>query len=145
MKVLEPHYITLEQAKWLKEIEFRESCNQYYTKGTNLKSYELSTCQTFSWIWKEMSGNRYNKHDVFLAPEQHQVIEWLRVNYNIHVTYDVGILGYYGLVKTRNKSGAFYLPKWVNEQENPLSSPQEAYSTAFDYIKRNLTKGGENE
>ena len=46
----------------------------------------------------------------------------------------MGLTGYYGLIKYRHTKGSGYLSKWVNEQENPFESPQEAYSAAFDYI-----------
>ena len=72
-----------------------------------------------------------------MQPEQWQVVEWLRVNHDIHVTYDVGMTGYYGLIKYREAEKLLYLSKWINEQENPLRSPQEAYSAAFDYIFNN--------
>jgi hypothetical protein len=116
---IEPHYVDFNTAKWLKEKGFDEYCEgwAYLDENCMAMQYDFKTCVKM--------------------PEQWQVIEWLRINHDIHVTYDIGLTGCYGLIQYRHSKGSLYLSKWVNEQENPFSSPQEAYSAAFDYIKDN--------
>jgi len=122
---IEPTYVTFEQAKLLKGKGFDVKCKLYYSSNSIRFITEVET--------------NFNSVDIICsAPEQWQVVEWLRVKYNVHVTYDVGLIGYYGLIKHRHSNGSLYLSKWVNEQENPFNSPQEAYSAAFDYILKKL-------
>jgi hypothetical protein len=122
---IKPTYVTFEQAKLLFD-----------------KSFPRATEDTAVYILSDSSRvyslNAIKEGLFYHAPEQHQVVEWLRVNHDIHITYDIGLTGYYGLIKYRHSKGSLYLSKWVNEQENPFKSPQEAYSAAFDYVLNNL-------
>jgi hypothetical protein len=72
-------------------------------------------------------------------PEQWQVVEWLRVNHGIWI--EVG----YGF----NPSGFYWLITLIKEKKSKhsendafqpsFSSPQEAYSAAFDYIRHKMS------
>jgi hypothetical protein len=108
---IKPHYVDFNISKLLKEKGFEDIQIDY---GLNQM---LNNCK---------------------PPEQWQVCEWLRINHDIHVTYDIGLTGYYALIKYRHTKSSLYLSKWVNEQSNPFNSPQEAYSAAINYVLENL-------
>ena len=122
MNNIEPKYVTFEQAKWLKEIGFDENCknvvenNEFFIhNGFDTKNSEIiqSACT---------------------IPEQWQVIEWLRVNFGIWVVVNLdsvhlkGIMYFANIVKFGKHHKSEYKTIFYN-------TPQEAYSTAFDYIK----------
>ena len=130
---IEPTYVTFEQSKWLKEKGFDEECNMFYTKPNSKmfgvdehgRYYPIKSKPKELWI----VGNvvTLNLKNVFLAPEQHQVIEWLRVNHGIWIySYNNGN-SWIGSIQKTNGSIVRIIPANVN--------PQEAYSAAFDYIK----------
>ena len=133
---IKPTYCTFEQAKLLKEKGFKQNEMPSYLlvsyDKTNVSNINPDNLQIGDWIGYYVPGKTVN------APEQWQVCEWLRVKHDIHVTYDVGLNGYYGLIKYRHSNSSVYLSKWTNEQENPLNSPQEAISASIDYILINF-------
>jgi phage pi2 protein 07 len=112
-QTLERNYITLNQAKLLKEKGFESIKIDY---GLN-----------------QMLNNSN-------PPEQWQVVEWLRVNHGIWVYVDTHEFGkwcfnYKKIEPTEeypniNVNGAFSV--------EDFNSPQEAYSEAFDYVLNNL-------
>lgn len=68
----------------------------------------------------------------YLAPEQWQVVEWLRINHDIwiNVFQNLGFVSFSALIyKQGNVIGN------INEEFN---SPQEVYSVAFDHIINQL-------
>ena len=123
---IKPTYVTFEQAKLLKEKGFNVKVKPFY-----------NGLQNNEFVISDIIQTNNNLPKWYPAPEQWVVVEWLRLNHDIHITYDVGLSGYYGLIKYRHSNGSLYLSRWTNEQENPLNSPQEATSAAIDYI---LTK-----
>ncbi len=122
---IKPTYISFEQAKWLKEKGFDEKTWSYYYDG------ELHHGVLDDGEVKWNSDSDYSSHKCQAAPEQHIVIEWLRVNHNIHVQPEKRFHkeGYYvGKIHISNSS-------YANPFSKPFNSPQEAYSAAFNYIK----------
>lgn len=159
MKKLEPKYVTSEQARLLKEKGFNIPTNHYYfedaefrenfiqdTYGYKGDEYEVYLSEfnenwNDDWVTKK-SGDRCfgcskNKgyFETFSAPEQWQVVEWLRVNHSIWVSIKVGymnrkIIGYRSLIFTETLGECY--------DSVLYDTPQEAYSTAFDYILEKL-------
>ena len=78
MNTLEPTYVTFEQAKWLKEKGYK-SKSRYYDGSGKLVSVP------------NISGNDYRHTNNYMqrfrweAPEQWEVVEWLRINHNLWV------------------------------------------------------------
>ena len=65
-------------------------------------------------------------------PEQWEVVEWLRVNHGIWV-----FVGADAFNKKKFWGSVLNLTTDKNKQTRFCSTPQEAYSAAFDYIKDN--------
>jgi len=116
---MERIFVTFEQAKLLKGKGFDVKCKLYYSSN----SYRFIT---------EIETN-FNSVDIICsAPEQWQVIEWLRINYGIWIGVELyhnmdGKL-FSSFIQTNNKKQSF----------NGNKTPQEAYSVAFDYILKEL-------
>jgi hypothetical protein len=129
MKTVEPTYVTFEQAKWLFENGFdSDYCNHCYDTNKKLKRASV----TNKWIKED--GGYYNTTNLLIAPEQHQVVQWLRVNHGIWVySYTNGKIWYACIQHTFGDM--VELPSRLGEHK----SPQEAYSAVFDYIRFNLT------
>jgi hypothetical protein len=108
---IEPHHVTFEQAKWLKQKGFRNNI-----KG-GLR-YEMDGSTSTNGFW-DYNISKY---------EQWQVVEWLRVNHGIWVA----ILEY-----SINDKGVFYESVVKGMTFSGYNSPKEAYSAAFDYIRLN--------
>jgi hypothetical protein len=128
---IEPTYVTFEQAKWLKEKGFNKNivqveCHQGYDfrgDGTHL-----------------VKNGRHIQHNLFYsAPEQHQVVEFLRINHGIWI--EVRHIKTFGVNR-------FHLIIWKYGEEDyhtihcdngvgyeVWDTPQAAYNAAFDYIK----------
>jgi hypothetical protein len=125
MNNIEPKYSTFEQAKWLKE------------KGFNLPTLN----------WYHRGNKKFNTNDLlfsmnkltdnYSAPEQWQVVEFLRINHGIWVS--PGIITLNGVVKwfPRYFKFASTLLEISEDIDGNFDTPQEAYSAAFDYIKDN--------
>jgi hypothetical protein len=75
------------------------------------------------------------------APEQWQVIEWLRINHGIWVSvkiikwnYEKDIIKFnYNICKLNSNN-----PSNIIDFQYNFDTPQAAYSAAFDYILTNL-------
>jgi hypothetical protein len=130
---IKPAHVTFEQAKWLKEKGFDEECKYYY----DIEFKEL----TFHIGYVGDVYKNSELTDEISAPEQHQVVEWLRVNHGIWVSVGVGNLfhrdKFFILIKKYNID-RWELTPLENERHSPYDTPQEAYSAAFDYILNNL-------
>ena len=158
MQEIKPAYVTFEQAKELKSKGFKLETNCYYFEDNEFRQYKI--VDTYGYYGDEYTvelGELYkNWNDAFLqkkngdrcfgcskgegyfetfsAPEQWQVVEWLRVNYGIWVNVRVDLLRRW-----------FFELQNLNKEDThitlnvPLrfSSSQEAYSAAFNYILRN--------
>jgi len=108
-------YISFEQAKWL---DNKIKSKKVYDNGIlkNKPSFSLGHISDYR--------GRY-----VYAPEQWQVVEWLRVNYNIWISVDYSEDDNYFIYGIRTKSKDYF--------DDGFNSPQKAYSAAFDYIKDN--------
>jgi hypothetical protein len=119
MKKIKPINNDFEQAKWLHGKGFDETCNK-------LHHFNGSDC--ISMI------NKNSENFGFSAPEQWQVVEWLRINHGIWVQ----VVSRNGMSKMRFE---FEITRfeWYNyvSELTTYDSPQAAYSAAFDYIKNN--------
>ena len=121
---IKPTYVTFEQAKL------------FLTKGIRCE-----TNKSYVYRFKEHEDKGYNPSltDKPLlcdipAPEQWQVVEWLRVNHGIWVSVD--------MVYEVTQTGFWYSIRQSKEDDmaigsNEYPTPQQAYSAAFDYIKNN--------
>jgi hypothetical protein len=118
---IKPAYVTIEQAKLLKEKGFDVSVIKYWNGIGNYydsKSY-------FNW----------NETDKLISiPEQWQVIEWLRINHGIWI-----------YAKTARTMNEFIWcidsskDTFMHEVETKYyPTPQEAYSEAITYCLTNL-------
>jgi len=120
---IKPTYITFEQAKWLKEKGFNQRTKMVwlYSLGKQyLREVHLSL---------ELNDAEYN------APEQWQVVEWLRDNHGIWVW----VRPYKDHAADNNdpiqhQMNVYKRGVTVSKEFN---SHEEAYSAAFDYIKEN--------
>jgi hypothetical protein len=126
---IKPTYVTFEQAKLLADKKFLVHTRYGYTKDGVLE--------------RPHYGETYINSDfenslTYSAPEQHQVIEWLRVNHGIFIAVDV----IYNLFKYKIlQCNGIVSQTFGNEfkcSSFDYNSPQEAYSKAFDYILKEL-------
>jgi len=103
---IEPKYVTFEQAKLLKEKGFEDIQIDY---GLNQM---LNNCK---------------------APEQWQIVEWLRNNHGIWVSVDFNPENSLFFYCIRRR---LYRVR-LNQTVSYHNEPHEAYSAAFDYILNN--------
>ena len=121
---IKPTYVTWEQAKLFKE------------KGSNIKVKTFFDLLSNTQINDAPLGNYNLTKQSVSIPEQWQVVEWLRINYGIWISIQIG--------HDENKVWYnVYLEKIELTYEfEPINNdfdiggdtPQEAYSAAFDYI-----------
>lgn len=140
---IEPTYVEFEQAKLLKEKGFDIESNCFYTKS-NSKMFGIDDHgevypikNTPKKLYIIGSYASLNEKNVFIAPEQWQVIEWLRIVHSIWIGVEISnkLFAYrisaknnnpvYSSIETKHYSLSFY-------------TPQEAYSVAIDYTLNNL-------
>jgi hypothetical protein len=127
-------YATFEQAKKLKEKGFNVECRNYYLEKDKAL-YEGFEDE----YWGDYRCRNWNADVIGIkpfqgfvsAPEQWQIVEWLRVNHGLWVS-----IGYSGdktvyMMTTKLNGDVLWNEKGFN-------SPQESYSAAFDYILNNL-------
>jgi hypothetical protein len=126
--MINPTYISFEQAKKLKE------------KGFDV---EVKTVFKNKDGWEEAIGVPYNYNrfeNIQSAPEQWQVVEWLRVNHGIWISIYLGHDQnkiWYNVAIEKIELGSNHEPM-NNHFDIDGFTPQEAYSQAFDYILNNL-------
>lgn len=128
---IKPVYVTFEQAKLLREKGFNVPTICFYVIGTSeygdLKEFIQNPNDNFPSI-----DDNSLFDTLASAPEQWQVVEWLRINHNIWVQ---------PMLYRRNPNdyiGGIYIKKIDSHFTEPFNSPQEAYSAAFDYVLNNL-------
>jgi len=132
---IKPTYVTFEQAKWLKEKGFDETCNAYFDLDKKITLFNDKDFNTS----KNSDMYPYTFGEITL-PEQWQVVEWLRVNHGIWIS-----VNWYN--KNNNNIFWSYTIEKIVKYPEPIdytpqntinsNTPQEAYSAAFDYIKEN--------
>lgn len=162
---IKPTYVTFEQAKLLKEKGFKSDTNCYYFKdgkfcqfsikdtyGYYGEEYTVELIELYrnwndGWLQNKY-GNRCfgcsekdGYFQTYSAPEQWMVVEWIRLNYGIWIyPYCAGNNKFhYGIANSMTGS---IITNSYRRNGNKLeslfagySSPQEAISAAFDYIK----------
>jgi hypothetical protein len=136
--MIQPTYVDFNTAKLLKEKGFDvnvESCSYGHSKNEN-------------WIYKvhpEFPGWKgrireayFENEEPLLKAEQWQVVEWFRLKFNIFI--EVRHLPF-------NQKFGYRITGKYNEQNKGVlhpynfthfNSPQEAYSSAIDYVLNNL-------
>jgi hypothetical protein len=131
---MEPKYITFEQAKFFSSKELDIDCTSFYVKP-NCKLFSVdehgrhySIKNTPKKLYKLGEHFVLKDENVFLAPEQHQVVDWLLGKHGIWIYSDFLGSWKYVIVKLQDNS---------RRTVEHFNSPQEAYSAAFDYIKNN--------
>ena len=127
---IKPTHVTFEQAKLLKEKGFNIPCNRHCFIGNTGKIVFETSVHCIDW------GNRPLTKTIqkYSAPEQWQVIEWLRVKHGIHIVAFPELL---------NGEKVRYYPSvfegGIGEDiEEYFDTPQEATSAAIDYVLNNL-------
>jgi len=143
---MKPTYVTFEQAKWLKEKGFKERPAHIKMDTEYIEGYSYDTDDREDYL-KDTSFQFEDNicSHLYLKPEQHQVVEWLRVNHNI----DLQPICHYGKLGRTYRMGLVFINKnnevdtvFLRPIDEPFSfveflSPQEAYSEAFNYIRNN--------
>jgi len=147
MQEIKPTYINFEQARLLSKItnseDFVGAC---YYKGEFFVNKNLLYISGIN----EFIGC-VDKKELFTAPEQWQVIEWLRINHSVWV-YSYPIHPFNSdedndypktvwiskIISTNYKFEESFINSDNELAINHHHSPQEAYSAAFDYILKEL-------
>ncbi len=130
---IKPTYVTFQQAKLLKE------------KGLNKDTLEIECNQGYDFRGSatlQHHGRHISSHLFYSAPEQWQVIEWLRVKHGIFVKDDFDRDYDFEKDKIISTKYRVYINKFTENisgyefifKTSLFNSPQEAYSAAFDYI-----------
>ena len=119
-QTIERNYITLNQAKLLKE-KFDVPCRMCVADDDERPL-------PFNSLGRDLHVN--SKHPYYSAPEQWELAEWLRINHGIWVSVHI-TRGYF--VGNWSKIGTPY-----GGDTKFFYSPQEAYSEAFDYVLNKL-------
>jgi hypothetical protein len=136
---MEKHYITFDQAMWLKSLGFNVPVNRFYTKPNSKmfgidehgRSYPIKN--TAKKLYTVGEHQVLNGNNAYSAPEHHQVVEWLFKNHGIWIVANFANKNqwYFDL----NKFGFDGKDKSIYKSDYNYNLPQEAYSAAFDYIK----------
>ena len=122
--MIQPKYVTFNQAKLLKIKGFNEKCEWLYNEQGEPSGTKMG-----------MRGlpNNYSTH--YARPEQWMVVEWLLDKYGIYISidmlYDEGETGFWYCIRQKKDDD-----EAVCSKEFP--SPAEAYEAAFDYVLNNL-------
>jgi hypothetical protein len=130
MKNIQPTYATFEQSKSIKEKEWQQRTKMVWLDSLgkqHLREVDLSL---------ELNNTEYD------APEQWQIVEWLRVKHGIWITV-TPVLVEKATSPIKFDYEIYYSDeiKYGDEVEIdylPANTPQEAYSAAFDYILKKL-------
>ena len=158
--MIKPTYVNFGQAKLLKQkgfdvpcgykwglTEHAENSNDIVIEGTVYSLYchrdfGMYAIQIKNWNDELVYvGGEWVPLDAFSAPEQWVVVEWLRIVYGIWVFLDYTFYDGFHYGCKYVKSDGDYGDIWkegVEDDIDGVSTPQEAYSAAFDYILNNL-------
>jgi hypothetical protein len=146
MNKIEPHYVDFNTAKLLKEKGFNVECRNYYLEKDKAlhEGFEDE-------YWGDYRCINWNADVIGIkpfqgfvsAPEQWQIVEWLRVKHGIWISVytmdkwlsnDNDRVQIFDYSIKQMKRGLIDISKKLEE----FDSPKEAYSAAFDYILNNL-------
>jgi len=134
MEEIKPTYISFEQAKWLKEKGFDVHCTNAYAEERLIN--KSTGGDRFTGVYRFVTLSKFHKR-YYHAPEQWQVIEWLRVNHGIWIVVSP-LLNHNFFYTILDLNSDRLIPLNYGDDTNfKYKSPQEAYSAAFDYIKDN--------
>jgi hypothetical protein len=130
---IKPNCVTFQQAKLLKEKGLVAKSDRYWVKMTE-DSYTEMTDRRLEDLDSDIGigGNL-----VITKYQQWQVVEWLLLKYGIWVGVNPLLNNkfFYNIIDLKSKS---LLPINSGDESNyNYTSPQEAYSAAFDYIINN--------
>jgi hypothetical protein len=153
---IEPTYLTFEQCKMLKEKGLNAICQRYWVRWSSTDYKEMSNIELVTLDYEIGIGNN------LITPkyEQWQVVEWLRLEHNIFVSIlhkDVRNQPTENNTYIDFKGFTFYVVSTLeykhlmSEEIDTMlnggigkgwgivyNSPQEAYSSAFDFILKEL-------
>jgi hypothetical protein len=124
---IKPTYVTFKQAKLLKEKDYKIRSEARYGIKSGI-------------LYKDAHINDKEDNVFYSAPEQWQVVEWLRVNHGIWIYIDMtGSEKFYPRYRYIDKNGQHYVGDFKDDNNERFlkDTPQEAYSAAFDYIFNN--------
>ena len=149
MEQIEPAYATFEQAKLLKKKGFRVATKNAWDSHGKNKIIESSMKDELDW-------NKLDKGAYYAAPEQWQIVEWLRVEKGIWIQpfiqfenaiedecaetleYGYGVYNFEEMRKMNQNVFPYIARDDVDNHVFGFKSPQEAYSAAFDHILNEL-------
>jgi hypothetical protein len=134
MNEIKPTYATSEQAKLLKEKKFDVKVKRFFDLISNTEIEDAP-----------LGNYNLTKQSVSI-PEQHQVVEWLRVTHGIHIKDNFEREYSFEKDKVVSTKYTCYVNKFIESitgydfkfRTQLFNSPQEAYSAAFDYILKEL-------
>jgi hypothetical protein len=129
-----PTYATKKQAVRLKELGFDVPCRNYYLKDETVhEGFEDDYWGDNRIInWNSPDGVGIKPFRGFTsAPEQHVIVQWLLLKHNIWVYVKQGYKWEWYIETVENNPNLIY-------NDGLEDSPEEAYSTAFDYVFENL-------
>jgi hypothetical protein len=135
--MIKPEYITFEQARALETKGFDVNCTMAYAEERLIDS--KTGGDKFTGVYRLVTKSRFHKR-YYSAPEQHIVVEWLRINHGIWVYVDTHEYGKWCFNYKKIKPHKDYPNINVNGEFGlkDYNSPQSAYSAAFDYVLNNL-------
>jgi hypothetical protein len=132
-KKIQPHYVNFNTAKLLKEKGFLDK--NIYGEVRLSQSHFYDCKGNLYHIKDAFIEQDFNLKDCYNAPEQHIVVEWLRINHDIWISSDFSEVD----------ESFTYKIHLIKSDELPriftncgYKSPQEAYSAAFDYVLKEL-------
>jgi hypothetical protein len=134
-------YVSLEIAKWLKEIGFNEPCSHYYINDyqsfksdgilhkTRLPN-DLESDNIFQFV------KRCKQPHLLNVPNQSIVAEWLMTNHDIYI--DVGLSQFSKPHDLKWMYSIVFLKTLTySHSKSSYKSPSESLSAAIEYIKEN--------
>jgi hypothetical protein len=141
-------YVTFEQAKLLKEKGFDQNINSAWFNRVgnflgicNIKEDGTQVTYSNTYSSAELVTREYYNECCsykYCAPEQWQVVEWLRVNHGIWIEVTSGNMCWSLWAFSIHEKGLTFIKYCSNTHNQFYDSPQEAYSGAFDYILKEL-------
>ena len=129
MQKIEPKYATFKQSVKLREKGFDEECKYYYDIEFEELTFHIGDVAD---VYKNSELK-----DKTSAPEQWQIIEWLRLNHGIWISVDTDNFKPTYNATVYELADNDYKKSRLQFIDN-ISTPQKAYSEAFDYILNNL-------
>jgi hypothetical protein len=137
--MIQPTYVTFEQAKKLKELGLSAKSDKYWVMMTKDEYTEMSDVQLEDLDYSIGIGGNL----VITKYQQWQVVEWLKVQHGIWVfpeyqfgrkkwLFNITLLNYF------DEALKIQEQYYKDLGEVDYDTTQEAYSAAFDYVLNNL-------